>query len=234
MRPFRFMTIAAPVLGALSFAQAATTTPASRPPPEFPDAAQTATWTAPTNVMVAERLPAKQPDFEKALARAIKQNPDKLGLPNGVNLRIDSVQIVPEAEGISPMAMVHLTQVVDGTPVAGTEVAMVIQWTANGSPVRIARGKLYPDVKTLPEKAVGTDEAERKVWTKLSSELTRFGTEPGGTWVRWIDGKWRTVQLYGVNPQTLIAAVDGSGEVYVWSGRLVSVSTVTAKSNKSL
>jgi hypothetical protein len=234
IRPF---SLTALLLPWLATALIAATKPADvpRPPaPEFPTAAQTPTWTPPADVIAVEKLPAKQPDFEKALGKLVKQSPEKLGLPAGVSIRIDSVQLVPEAVGIPPMAFVHITQVADSTPVAGTEGTLVFQWGQEKSPLRITEGRLYPAVKALPEKALTAEEAEKKVWDRLTKDMTRFETAHGGTWVRWIDGKWRTIQVYGVTPQNLIAAVDGSGTVFVWGGRLLTKPAVDTKNTKPL
>ena len=191
------------------------------PAPAFPDASQTSVWNAPAQVLMTERFPEKEPEFGKTLSRMLKQSPEKLGLPMGVSLRADSVELVPEAVGITPMAFIHLTQTAEGTPVAGAEATIVMQWSPAGSPLRFTQGRLYPALKTLPEKAIASEDAERKVWAKLSAEITRFESTSGGVWIRWIEGRWRTVQLYGITPQALIAAVDGSGSVFVWPGRIV-------------
>jgi hypothetical protein len=192
-----------------------------RPAPEWPGADQTATWTPPANVLTVDRFPEKQPLLEKSINTMIQKTPERMGLPKGVNYRIDSIQIVPEATGIDAMAFVRLTQVVDNTPVSGGEAELVFQWRSKESPLRYTSGRFFPDLKNLPEKAINQEEAERKVWERLSTEITRFETKHAGTFVRWINGAWKTVQVYGVSPQSLIAAVDGSGAVHVWQGRVV-------------
>jgi hypothetical protein len=217
----RFFAFVAGLALAGSHVQAAVS-PSQRPPaPPYPDDVQTRTWTPTTSSLTLERLPDKAPALEKAVAKLLQQSPDRLGLPKDVALKVDSLQVVPETTGIPSMAFVHLTQTVEGTPVAGGEVALACHWQQNQTPFRIMSGRLYPELKNLPEKPLAAEEAEQKVWEKLSSEMTRFETAHAGTWVRWIDGKWRTVQLFGITPQNLIAAIDGAGQVFVWQGRIV-------------
>jgi hypothetical protein len=197
--------------------------------PDFPEAPVTATWKPPTETVKVDPLPSKQAEFEKTLNKIVKQSPNQLGLPSGVPLRVESVQTVPEAVGIPPMAFVRITQVIDNTPVAGTETTLLLQQSTSKSPIHYLQGRLYPELKSLPEKPVAAEEAERKVWEKLSKEMTRFETVSGGTWIRWIDGKWRTVQLFGVSPQNLVAAVDGNGEIFVWPGHVIQAKKTDSK-----
>jgi len=200
--------------------------------PDFPTAPDVVVWTStPTNRLV-ERLPTTSKEFEAAFVRLLKQSPDVLGLPAGATFHVDAVQLSPAADGIPAMAFVRLTQTVEETPVAGTQTAFVVQWSSSGSPLRISQGRLYPDLKKLPEKPLAKDEAEHKIWEKLSTEVTRFETVYGGTWVRWLDGKWRTIQLYGVTPQGVLAAVDGAGTVFTWPGHVAPVPE-NAKTPKS-
>lgn len=199
---------------------AAAKVPEMASPPDFPSAPDVAVWTSsPTNRLV-ESLPTTAKEFEEAFTRLLKQSPDALGLPAGVTFHVDEVQLSPAADGIPAMAFVRLTQTVEQTPVAGTQTTFVVQWASSGSPLRISQGRLYPDLKKLPEKPLAKEDAEHKVWEKLSAELTRFETAYGGTWIRWLDGKWRTIQLYGVTPQGVLAAVDGEGTVFTWPGHV--------------
>jgi hypothetical protein len=192
-------------------------------PPDFPSPPDVAVWTSsPTNRLV-ERLPTNSKEFETAFTRLLKQSPDTLGLPPELSFHIDTVQISTAADAIPSMAFVRLTQTVEGTPVAGTQTTFVVQWLPSGSPLRITRGRLYPDLKKLPQKALDKEDAERKIWGKLSNEVTRFETVYGGAWVRWVNGKWRTIQLYGVTPQGVLAAVDGEGTVFTWPGHVAPV-----------
>jgi hypothetical protein len=152
----------------------------------------------------------------EAIIRYLKDHPEALGLQRTPDLRVDYITHVPGAQGLADRAYVNLIQTVNGVDVVGTSLSFSLDPRRTEIRLDDLQVRLYSELVSVPTGPVSLQSSrsllQQRVGARRIQSLDRK--------VRFLQGRWRTVQEFVLPDEGLRGAVDGSGQTFIWDDRV--------------
>ena len=182
------------------------------------------------NRMVPDVLLPGNPKTESAIENAlrdyVRDNPSLFGGITQNDLRLDYLKILP---GAVNSAYANFVQIAGGLDVDGGGVTFTVQVDSTKTLIQVIQVHLFPDAKKHVQTHPGKDKGAQNARRRLAPAMRNRPMSHLGAKIRWIKGKWRAVDEFGVDGTGLRAATDDRGETVLWDDRRYASVTGSVK-----
>ncbi len=160
-------------------------------------------------------------DLETFLRSYIDMNSSPLGGLRSSDFRLDYINVVPGKLGSADIGYANFIQRFGDLDVDGGLITFTVKILSNKTKVVSARANAYPEARTSGLLSLDQRSAKENVKKHLRSMNVESDLVPMGRKIRFIDGKWRTLEDFAVTARGLCSAVDlETGETFLWDGRV--------------
>ncbi|HTP32630.1 MAG TPA: putative Ig domain-containing protein [Candidatus Acidoferrales bacterium] len=195
--------------------------PVSASPPDLPSPGETVVVRAWRNPLRSLPQGRAESDIVRQVSEYLETNPPAMATASTPPLRLDYVQVVRGVEGVADTAYVRFVQTYKSLDVMGSQVVVTLRLEASRNVVETVETLLFPGAR--PSAGAGTMDglrAAERVRSHLGPGVPDSTLQPLGERIRWLRGRWRTVQEFDVRGSGVSVAVDElTGQTDAWSLR---------------